>query len=92
MCSSDARDMAHEDASDLTQAFFARFLEKRYLQSVDSSRGKELSMEVASRTEMTRAYNFKQFKIVTQGNKPGERFISLQDDESILFENSGCAW
>jgi len=30
----------HEDASDLTQAFFARFLEKRYLRSVDSSLGK----------------------------------------------------
>jgi len=27
----------HEDASDLTQAFFARLLEKRYLRSVDSS-------------------------------------------------------
>ena len=31
---------SHEDASDLTQAFFARFLEKRYLRSVDSSLGK----------------------------------------------------
>jgi len=30
----------HDDASDLTQAFFARLLEKRYLRSVDSSRGK----------------------------------------------------
>src|SRR5512134_523615 len=30
----------HEDASDLTQAFFARFLEKDYLRSVDASRGK----------------------------------------------------
>ena len=31
---------SHEDACDLTQAFFARFLEKRYLRSVDSSLGK----------------------------------------------------
>jgi RNA polymerase sigma-70 factor (ECF subfamily) len=30
----------HEDASDLTQAFFARFLEKRGLRFVDSSLGK----------------------------------------------------
>ena len=30
---------SHEDASDLTQGFFARFLEKRYLRSVDSSLG-----------------------------------------------------
>jgi RNA polymerase sigma-70 factor (ECF subfamily) len=31
---------AHEDASDLTQAFFARFLEKKALKFVDASRGK----------------------------------------------------
>jgi len=30
----------HEDACDLTQEFFARFLEKRYLRSVDEGRGK----------------------------------------------------
>jgi len=30
----------HEDASDLTQAFFAKFLEKDYLRSVHSSLGK----------------------------------------------------
>src|SRR5262245_36915800 len=31
---------SHEDASDLTQAFFARFLEKRYVRSVDANLGK----------------------------------------------------
>ena len=31
---------SHENASDLTQSFFARFLEKRYLKSVDASLGK----------------------------------------------------
>ena len=31
---------SHEDASDLTQAFFARFLEKDYLRSVSSDLGK----------------------------------------------------
>jgi RNA polymerase sigma-70 factor (ECF subfamily) len=30
----------HEDASDLTQAYFARFLEKTYLKSVDANLGK----------------------------------------------------
>jgi RNA polymerase sigma-70 factor (ECF subfamily) len=30
----------HEDASDLTQAFFARFLEKDYLRSVDANSGR----------------------------------------------------
>jgi RNA polymerase sigma-70 factor (ECF subfamily) len=35
-----AQGHSHEDASDLTQEFFARFLEKRYLKSVDASLGK----------------------------------------------------
>ncbi len=38
----------HEDASDLTQAFFQRFLEKRYLRSVDSSLGKFRTFLLAS--------------------------------------------
>lgn len=40
----------HEDASDLTQAFFARFLEKRYLRSVDSSYGKFRTFLLTSMT------------------------------------------
>src|SRR4029077_14061392 len=31
---------SHEDASDLTQSYFARFLEKRFLKSVDADLGK----------------------------------------------------
>src|SRR6516225_3021178 len=31
---------SHEDASDLTQAYFASFLEKRFLKSVDANLGK----------------------------------------------------
>jgi DNA-directed RNA polymerase specialized sigma24 family protein len=31
---------SHEDACDLTQAFFARFLEKKYLRDVDANLGK----------------------------------------------------
>jgi len=34
------RGYGHEDAQDLTQAFFARFLEKRYLHLADATRGK----------------------------------------------------
>jgi DNA-directed RNA polymerase specialized sigma24 family protein len=39
---------SHEDASDLTQAFFALFLEKRYLKSVDAARGKFRTFLLAS--------------------------------------------
>jgi DNA-directed RNA polymerase specialized sigma24 family protein len=41
---------AHEDASDLTQAFFARFLEKRYLKSVGANRGKFRTFLLTSMT------------------------------------------
>ena len=41
---------SHEDASDLTQAFFAKFLEKRYLRSVDSSLGKFRTFLLTSMT------------------------------------------
>jgi DNA-directed RNA polymerase specialized sigma24 family protein len=40
----------HEDASDLTQGFFARFLEKDYLRSVDSSLGKFRTFLLTSMT------------------------------------------
>ncbi len=40
----------HEDASDLTQAFFARFLEKRYLKSVDANLGKFRTFLLTSMT------------------------------------------
>jgi len=38
----------HEDACDLTQAFFARFLEKRYLRSVDAGLGRFRTFLLAS--------------------------------------------
>src|SRR5262245_34967691 len=41
---------SHEDASDLTQAFFARFLEKRYLRAVDSNLGKFRTFLLTSMT------------------------------------------
>ena len=40
----------HEDASDLTQSFFAKFLEKRYLRSVASSLGKFRTFLLTSMT------------------------------------------
>jgi RNA polymerase sigma-70 factor (ECF subfamily) len=39
---------SHEDASDLTQAFFTRFLEKHYLKSVDAALGKFRTFLLAS--------------------------------------------
>ena len=44
------RGYGHEDASDLTQAFFATFLEKKYLKSVDASRGKFRTFLLTSMT------------------------------------------
>ena len=41
---------SHEDACDLTQEFFARFLEKRYLRSVDARLGKFRSFLLTSMT------------------------------------------
>jgi len=41
---------SHEDACDLTQAFFARFLEKRYLRSVDAALGKFRTFLLTSMT------------------------------------------
>lgn len=40
----------HEDGCDLTQAFFARFLEKQYLRSVDASLGKFRTFLLTSMT------------------------------------------
>jgi RNA polymerase sigma-70 factor (ECF subfamily) len=44
------RGHSHDDASDLTQAFFARFLEKRYLRSVDPGLGKFRTFLLTSMT------------------------------------------
>jgi RNA polymerase sigma-70 factor (ECF subfamily) len=41
---------SHEDASDLTQAFFAKFVEKRYLKSVDANLGKFRTFLMTSMT------------------------------------------
>lgn len=66
----------HEDASDLTQAFFARFLEKRYLKSVDASLGKFRTFLLASMTHfLTNEWD----KTQAQKRGGGQRVISFDD-------------
>jgi RNA polymerase sigma-70 factor (ECF subfamily) len=66
----------HEDASDLTQAFFAKFLEKRYLKSVDASLGKFRTFLLAS---MTHFLANEWDKSQAQKRGGGERVISFDD-------------
>src|SRR5215813_10592219 len=67
---------SHEDASDLTQAFFAKFLEKRYLKSVDASLGKFRTFLL---TSMTHFLGDEWDKSQAQKRGGGERVISLDD-------------
>lgn len=66
----------HEDASDLTQAFFARFLEKQYLRSVDSSLGKFRTFLL---TSMTHFLANEWDKTQTQRRGGGCRVLSLDE-------------
>src|SRR5215472_714815 len=66
----------HEDASDLTQAFFARFLEKRYLKSVDASLGKFRTFLL---TSMTHFLANEWDKSQAQKRGGGQRIISFDD-------------
>ncbi len=68
----------HEDARDLTQAFFAKFLEKRYLKSVDADLGKFRTFLL---TSMTHFLANEWDKSQAQKRGGGERLLSL-DDES----------
>jgi RNA polymerase sigma-70 factor (ECF subfamily) len=67
---------SHEDASDLTQAFFARFLEKRYLKSVDASLGKFRTFLL---TSMTHFLANEWDKSQAQKRGGGQRVISFDD-------------
>ena len=76
----------HEDASDLTQAFFARFLEKRYLRSVDSSLGKFRTFLL---TSMTHFLANEWDKSQAQRRGGGCRIVSLDEataDERYQLE------
>lgn len=70
------RGYGHEDASDLTQAFFARFLEKNYLKSVDSSRGKFRTFLL---TSMTHFLANEWDKSQAQRRGGGARVLSLDE-------------
>jgi len=72
----------HEDASDLTQAFFARLLEKRYLKSVDANLGKFRSFLL---TSMTHFLANEWDKSQTQRRGGGVKVLSL--DEAVADEN-----
>jgi RNA polymerase sigma-70 factor (ECF subfamily) len=67
---------SHEDASDLTQAFFAKFLEKRYLKSVDSNLGKFRTFLL---TSMTHFLANEWDKSQAQKRGGGQRLISFDD-------------
>jgi RNA polymerase sigma-70 factor (ECF subfamily) len=66
----------HEDASDLTQAFFAKFLEKRYLKSVDANLGKFRTFLL---TSMTHFLANEWDKSQAQKRGGGQRIISFDD-------------
>jgi RNA polymerase sigma factor (sigma-70 family) len=67
---------SHEDASDLTQAFFAKFLEKRYLKSVDVNLGKFRTFLL---TSMTHFLANEWDKSQAQKRGGGQRVISIDD-------------
>jgi RNA polymerase sigma-70 factor (ECF subfamily) len=67
---------SHEDASDLTQAFFAKFLEKRYLKSVDANLGKFRTFLL---TSMTHFLANEWDKSQAQKRGGGQRLISFDD-------------
>jgi DNA-directed RNA polymerase specialized sigma24 family protein len=67
---------SHEDASDLTQAFFALFLEKRYLKSVDAALGKFRTFLLASMKHFL-ANEWDKSQTLKRGG--GVRVLSLDD-------------
>lgn len=67
---------SHEDASDLTQAFFAKFLEKRYLKSVDASLGKFRTFLLTSLTHFL-ANEWDKSQAQKRGG--GQQLISFDD-------------
>jgi RNA polymerase sigma-70 factor (ECF subfamily) len=66
----------HEDACDLTQAFFARFLEKRYLRSVDASLGRFRTFLL---TSLTHFLSDEWDKSRAQRRGGGQRILSLDE-------------
>ncbi len=77
---------AHEDASDLTQAFFAQFLEKRFLRYVDSNLGRFRTFLLTSLTHfLANEWN----KSQAQRRGGGCRVVSLDEisaEQRFLLE------
>jgi len=72
---------SHDDACDLTQAFFARFLEKRCLLSADASRGKFRTFLLGSLTNfLTNEWD------KTQAQRRGGGCTNLSLDEAAAEE------
>jgi DNA-directed RNA polymerase specialized sigma24 family protein len=69
----------HEDSSDLTQAFFARLLEKRSLRTVDSSLGKFRTFLLTSMTYFL-ANEWEKSQAQRRGG--GARVFSLDDADA----------
>ena len=67
----------HEDACDLTQAFFARFLEKRYLRSVDAGLGRFRTFLL---TSLTHFLADEWDKSQAQRRGGGQRILSLDEE------------
>jgi RNA polymerase sigma-70 factor (ECF subfamily) len=67
----------HEDACDLTQAFFARFLEKHYLRSVDAGLGKFRTFLL---TSLTHFLSDEWDKSRAQRRGGGQRLLSLDEE------------
>src|SRR5262245_59912884 len=67
---------SHEDASDLTQAYFAKFLQKRFLKSVDADLGKFRTFLL---TSMTHFMANERDKSQAQKRGGGQRVISFDD-------------
>jgi len=65
---------SHEDACDLTQEFFARLIEKRYLRSVDANKGKFRTFLLTSMTHFL-ANEWDKTQAVRRGG--GCRIVSL---------------
>jgi RNA polymerase sigma factor (sigma-70 family) len=66
----------HEDTSDLTQAYFTKFLEKRFLKSVDADLGKFRTFLL---TSMTHFLANEWDKSQAQKRGAGQRVISFDD-------------
>jgi RNA polymerase sigma-70 factor (ECF subfamily) len=79
---------AAEDAKDLTQEFFARLLEKKWLAEVDRQRGRFRSFLLAAMNHFL-ANEWRRGQTIKRGG--GRSFISLDDAHECLYEGFASA-